>query len=1411
MDQGDGQFDFDGASNGASGAEAQGFGAGWEDDLETMLLKGMKKKAQRRIAIMAGMMVIGVLIGALWASVWVTVTNDGTAAGPAAGATGCVGAACRACRPMHGGHMYDGWSIGCSGGPNVDCDACYGGIAPGNKCPHDCMCTVDCDHSRGWDMNEQVRGDDSSYMVRCDDGRWVGESCAPGVCTNLCLDHDDCASNPCNTGTCHDALQNYTCTCHPGFSGEHCEIDANECQDGLGSAGPADSPVCASYATTFSQAAAAGVGPCSAWTAAQMSAVVGVLQPPVPAGQTLEDLCPQSCSGTTAVAQAGDPCHMNQPGSGTVKCIESGGTHTLSNGMPATGPFEQPPAGYPQYDASKGAFEGGRRYVCVCSSTNASDAWNTRTKFGDTCSATSDACDCAANPYSAGCQDPLTFQPTGEPSPCQNGAECTDGTGFPPYTCACPGGYSGPNCEVLTHSNAIPLTATQITATAVFNQDGVIGSITMTQDAHNPTAPTAVSVSLRGLDDMPNPWHVHEYPPRIPGVCNSTSTGGHFLANSKDHADIWNLGGNMEDLGSTAAPDAPAGLVNYTGTDATLPLSGDQSVVGKSIVIHKKTGNAPWVCAPILQVGAGSAAGGEGCGTMASHFSGQEDQFNFVDGDGGSCSGAAGEVCQVHCKDGYQTSGTTDYTCSAAGAWDPDPDTSCTDIDECAEAVNPCQNGAACSESKSDGSIAIGDYHCECPDGFRGQNCETTTSECDNSPCTHGGTCVDGEGGTYTCACATGYEGENCGTDTDECAAGPCLNGGECADSNTNKHDIAPGAFSCTCVGTFSGDTCESAMDHCSPNPCLNGGGCTTTADAHTCDCPGGTEGDNCETDIDECASEPCQNSGTCLTSGGLDMFLCTCGAGFHGEMCEATEDNCASAPCQNAGSVCETTAEAYTCTCAAGFAGENCADADPCATTSCENGGTCDGSSGAAVCTCALGWSGDTCESDTDDCASGPCEHGVCTDGLNSYTCACDDTHTGDNCADDKDLCDPNPCENEGSCANDGGAAVCTCAAGWNGETCSSDIDECASTPCQNGGDCSQGADSYTCSCAAGFGGANCQCGATDKVDGDSCSACGDGKQPNEDQSACQNCPERQAGTGGSCAQCDAGKSPATASAATECSDCAAGTAGTDGSCSACGAGKQPDDGRQNCVTCPAGMASTAGTCEACGAGTHPNGGHTECEACAAGKAGDDGACSETCTPGQEPSEDRDRCVACGDGLYSADGAACLACPDGQAPAEDKGSCMAASAVGESGTCDLTGAAYCLVITDMQLSAPIPNGQKKGFPADAVEVFVYDVVTECDGTYDGCDDPEIVDLADDEIGVAAIPKHGDQTTFTVEFGLPTGVSQCDEVLALLNAEIADASSTLMTDTAVTEILTTLVTPQDLNSRCIDTTAEGRR
>ena len=247
---GDDQFDFDGASKGSEGGEA-GFGAGWEDDLETMLLKGMKKKAQRRIAMMAGMGVVGVLVGGMWGYGMAAATKDSTTAVVHDGGGGCTGADCKGCAPMHGRDAYSGWTVACSGGQNIDCDGCYGGQVPGaqrDACPHSCICTVSCDHRRGYDVNLLVVGDDTLYAVHCNDGLWSGEdNCPPGSATcrdaegkalpedqnTLCVDHDDCAGNPCGVGgRCFDALQNYTCACHEGFSGRNCEIDEDECTAG---------------------------------------------------------------------------------------------------------------------------------------------------------------------------------------------------------------------------------------------------------------------------------------------------------------------------------------------------------------------------------------------------------------------------------------------------------------------------------------------------------------------------------------------------------------------------------------------------------------------------------------------------------------------------------------------------------------------------------------------------------------------------------------------------------------------------------------------------------------------------------------------------------------------------------------------------------------------------------------------------------------------------------------------------------------------------------------------------------------------------------------------------------------------------------------------------------------------------
>ena len=41
---------------------------------------------------------------------------------------------------------------------------------------------------------------------------------------------DECVENEClNNSTCVDGVNKYTCDCPPGFTGDFCETDINEC------------------------------------------------------------------------------------------------------------------------------------------------------------------------------------------------------------------------------------------------------------------------------------------------------------------------------------------------------------------------------------------------------------------------------------------------------------------------------------------------------------------------------------------------------------------------------------------------------------------------------------------------------------------------------------------------------------------------------------------------------------------------------------------------------------------------------------------------------------------------------------------------------------------------------------------------------------------------------------------------------------------------------------------------------------------------------------------------------------------------------------------------------------------------------------------------------------------------------
>ena len=80
----------------------------------------------------------------------------------------------------------------------------------------------------------------------------------------------------------------------------------------------------------------------------------------------------------------------------------------------------------------------------------------------------------------------------------------------------------------------------------------------------------------------------------------------------------------------------------------------------------------------------------------------------------------------------------------------------CQHEDECVT-LKPCHGDAKCSTN------AFGQYNCLCQRGWTGKNCSTDIDECamtGQSPCHHGGTCVN-KPGTFVCQCIPGYTG-NC-------------------------------------------------------------------------------------------------------------------------------------------------------------------------------------------------------------------------------------------------------------------------------------------------------------------------------------------------------------------------------------------------------------------------------------------------------------------------------------------------------------------------------------------------------------------------------------------------------------------------------------------------------------------------
>ncbi|CAG5133977.1 unnamed protein product, partial [Candidula unifasciata] len=147
-----------------------------------------------------------------------------------------------------------------------------------------------------------------------------------------------------------------------------------------------------------------------------------------------------------------------------------------------------------------------------------------------------------------------------------------------------------------------------------FSHDGVTGAVNFFQA--NPFDPTTTHVHLRGLNNMAKGYHVHMWPVPVKIVegqdlCGPNIVSGHlnpynktvtdpsYPAPDASTDDMYEVG----DLSSKYGTLENRQEINLTYTDLNLPLFGHNSIIGRSLVIHRNDATASrWLCSNIWPV-----------------------------------------------------------------------------------------------------------------------------------------------------------------------------------------------------------------------------------------------------------------------------------------------------------------------------------------------------------------------------------------------------------------------------------------------------------------------------------------------------------------------------------------------------------------------------------------------------------------------------------------------------------------------------------------------------------------------------------------------------------------------------------------------------------------------------------------
>jgi hypothetical protein len=509
---------------------------------------------------------------------------------------------------------------------------------------------------------------------------------------------------------------------------------------------------------------------------------------------------------------------------------------------------------------------------------------------------------------------------------------------------------------------------------------------------------------------------------------------------------------------------------------------------------------------------------------------GETYQYNTVVGD----CGCATDNCTLKSPNNQwkimrQTVLSHNHTCNCTKGFNG---TECeNDIDECSP--TPCQNGAKCTESGTNISVAPGEFECSCPSGFEGDLCNITTAICQVDTCLNGGNCSDIRPYLYkttnsnSCDDMLGYQSI--------ISESECLHAATLADEfypKEGKFTYSNANYPYGCILFWQRE--NGAIIY---NSDPTGGVCTEESPCfckqsplqklYECDCEVGYQGDNCELDINECIVEPCHFDAICKDSStdisiapGEFECLCVESFGYTGKLC----NECGPGKGQDVDGLCQecehpsinnVTSHSAPCAdqeCPENFGvssdnwdvlGDNCVecvegeespagsgvctDINECDPDPCQNGAMCSESGtnssidlGEYTCDCLAGYNGTNCEEDLNECDPDPCQNGgTCTQGIGEYTCDCLPGYNGTDCEDYIGMCEPNPCQNQGNCTEaDIGEYTCDCLTGFEGLDCEVDVNECLLEPCQHQGICTETIDGTTeapgvfhCACSDYFG----------------------------------------------------------------------------------------------------------------------------------------------------------------------------------------------------------------------------------------------------------------------------------------------------------------------------------------------------